>query len=68
MSNFRPVQDRAVFLPTDRQGQDRGRQPGIIDPAKVVRGAASIAGVLVITEAVLVCGPKRGPGRPCGGG
>jgi chaperonin GroEL len=45
---------------------------GIIDPAKVVRlalrGAASVAGLLVTTEVMVAEKPqKRAPGMPAGG-
>ena len=51
-------------------------QMGIVDPAKVVRaalqGAASVAGLLVTTEAMIAEAPKResagGGGMPGGGG
>ena len=51
-------------------------QAGIVDPAKVVRAAlqdaASIAGLLVTTEAMIAEAPKResagGGGMPGGGG
>ncbi len=50
-------------------------QMGIVDPAKVVRaalqGAASVAGLLVTTEAMIADAPKResaGGGMPGGGG
>ncbi|MEE1657327.1 chaperonin GroEL [Microvirga sp. CF3062] len=49
-------------------------QAGIVDPAKVVRtalqDAASIAGLLVTTEAMVAEAPKRdnGPAMPGGGG
>ncbi|MDB5591316.1 chaperonin GroEL [Enterovirga sp.] len=51
-------------------------QAGIVDPAKVVRaaiqGAASVAGLLVTTEAMIAEAPKResagGGGMPGGGG
>jgi chaperonin GroEL len=50
-------------------------QAGIVDPAKVVRaalqGAASVAGLLVTTEAMIAEAPKResaGPGGMPGGG
>jgi chaperonin GroEL len=50
-------------------------QAGIVDPAKVVRaaiqGAASVAGLLVTTEAMIAEAPKResagGGGMPGGG-
>jgi chaperonin GroEL len=46
---------------------------GIIDPAKVVRaalqGAASVAGVLITTEAMVTELPqKKGQAMPSGGG
>jgi chaperonin GroEL len=47
---------------------------GIIDPTKVVRtaiqDAASIAGLIVTTEATIVEAPKKdaGPAMPPGGG
>ena len=47
-------------------------QAGIIDPAKVVRtalqDAASIAGLLVTTEAMVAELPKDAPAMPAGGG
>ena len=48
-------------------------QAGIVDPAKVVRtalqGAASVAGLLVTTEAMVAEKPeKKGPAMPPGGG
>jgi chaperonin GroEL len=49
-------------------------QAGIVDPAKVVRtalqNAASVAGLLVTTEAMVAEAPKResGPAMPGGGG
>jgi chaperonin GroEL len=50
-------------------------QAGIVDPAKVVRaaiqGAASVAGLLVTTEAMIAEAPKKesaGGGMPGGGG
>jgi chaperonin GroEL len=47
---------------------------GIVDPAKVVRaalqGAASVAGLLITTEAMIAEAPKResAPSMPGGGG
>ena len=46
---------------------------GVIDPAKVVRtalqDAASVAGLLIITEAMVADKPsKEGAGGPAGGG
>jgi len=47
---------------------------GIIDPAKVVRsaiqGAASVAGLLITTEAMVAEAPKKNQGAPAmpGGG
>ena len=45
---------------------------GVIDPAKVVRtalqDAASVAGLLITTEAAIVEAPKKGGGAPAGGG
>jgi chaperonin GroEL len=45
---------------------------GIVDPAKVVRtalqDAASIAGLLVTTEAMVAEMPKDKPAMPAGGG
>jgi chaperonin GroEL len=45
---------------------------GIIDPAKVVRSAlqnaASVAGLLITTEAGIVEAPKKSSGAPAGGG
>jgi chaperonin GroEL len=49
-------------------------QAGIVDPAKVVRtalqGAASVAGLLVTTEAMVAEAPKKDapPAMPGGGG
>jgi chaperonin GroEL len=49
-------------------------QAGIVDPAKVVRaaiqGAASVAGLLITTEAMIVEAPRResAPAMPGGGG
>src|SRR4051812_16163443 len=49
-------------------------QAGIVDPAKVVRaalqGAASVAGLLITTEAMIAEAPKResAPAMPGGGG
>ncbi len=50
-------------------------QPGVIDPAKVVRtalqDAASVAGLLITTEAAVVEAPKKNspaPAMPGGGG
>ncbi|GJE36186.1 chaperonin GroEL [Methylobacterium persicinum] len=48
-------------------------QAGIVDPAKVVRaalqGAASVAGLLVTTEAMIAEAPrKEAPAMPAGGG
>jgi len=44
---------------------------GVIDPAKVVRtalqNAASVAGLLITTEAAIVEAPKKGGGAPAGG-
>ncbi|HWE92723.1 MAG TPA: chaperonin GroEL [Tepidisphaeraceae bacterium] len=45
---------------------------GVIDPAKVVRtalqDAASVAGLLITTEAAVADAPKKGSGAPAGGG
>ena len=45
-------------------------QAGVIDPAKVVRtalqDAASVAGLLITTEAAVVEAPKKGGGAPGG--
>ncbi len=45
---------------------------GIIDPTKVVRtalqGAASVAGLMITTEAVIAEAPKKAAGAPQGGG
>ncbi|ATC32938.1 chaperonin GroEL [Caulobacter vibrioides] len=45
---------------------------GVIDPAKVVRtalqNAASVAGLMITTEAAIVEAPKKGGGAPAGGG
>ncbi|AYV46681.1 chaperonin GroEL [Caulobacter flavus] len=45
---------------------------GVIDPAKVVRtalqNAASVAGLLITTEAAIVEAPKKGGAAPAGGG
>jgi chaperonin GroEL len=49
-------------------------QKGIIDPTKVVRAAlqnaASVAGLLITTEAMIAEAPKKksGPSMPGGGG
>ncbi|MFL5217164.1 MAG: TCP-1/cpn60 chaperonin family protein, partial [Microvirga sp.] len=49
-------------------------QAGIVDPAKVVRaalqGAASVAGLLITTEAMIAEAPKKeaAPAMPGGGG
>ncbi|NEU11699.1 chaperonin GroEL [Methylobacterium sp. BTF04] len=47
-------------------------QAGIVDPAKVVRtalqDAASVAGLLVTTEAMIADAPKKDSGAPMGGG
>ena len=49
-------------------------QAGIVDPAKVVRvalqNAASVAGLLVTTEAMITEAPKKesAPAMPGGGG
>ena len=47
-------------------------QAGVIDPAKVVRtalqDAASVAGLLITTEAAIVEAPKKGGGGAPGGG
>ena len=49
-------------------------QAGIVDPAKVVRAAlqdaASVAGLLITTEAMIAEAPKResAPAMPGGGG
>jgi len=59
----------------DAQTEEYGGmlQAGIIDPAKVFRaalqGAASIAGLLVTTEAMVAETPKKeAPAMPSGGG
>ena len=45
---------------------------GIIDPAKVVRtalqNAASVAGLLITTEAMIADAPNDKPAMPMGGG
>ena len=45
---------------------------GIVDPAKVVRtalqDAASVAGLLITTEAMVAEAPKDKPAMPMGGG
>ena len=45
---------------------------GIIDPTKVVRtalqDAASVAGLLITTEAIITEAPKKEPSMPMGGG
>jgi chaperonin GroEL len=45
---------------------------GIVDPAKVVRtalqDAASVAGLLITTEAMIAETPKDKPAMPMGGG
>ncbi|MDP3406513.1 MAG: chaperonin GroEL, partial [Brevundimonas sp.] len=47
-------------------------QAGVIDPAKVVRtalqDAASVAGILITTEAAVADAPKKGSGGSAGGG
>ena len=47
-------------------------EAGIIDPAKVVRtalqDAASVAGLLITTEAMVAEVPKDKPAAPMGGG
>ena len=47
-------------------------EAGIVDPAKVVRAAlqdaASVAGLLVTTEAMVAEVPKDKPAMPMGGG
>ena len=47
-------------------------QAGIVDPAKVVRtalqDAASVAGLLITTEAMVAELPKDKPAMPMGGG
>jgi chaperonin GroEL len=47
-------------------------QAGVIDPAKVVRtalqDAASVAGILITTEAAVADAPKKGSGGGAGGG
>ena len=47
-------------------------EAGIVDPAKVVRtalqDAASVAGLLVTTEAMIAEMPKEKPAMPMGGG
>jgi chaperonin GroEL len=45
---------------------------GIVDPAKVVRtalqNAASVAGLLIMTESMIAESPKDQPAMPMGGG
>jgi chaperonin GroEL len=47
-------------------------EAGIVDPAKVVRtalqDAASVAGLLITTEAMVAEAPKEKPAMPMGGG
>jgi chaperonin GroEL len=47
-------------------------EAGIVDPAKVVRtalqDAASVAGLLITTEAMVAEVPKDKPAAPMGGG
>ena len=47
-------------------------QAGVIDPAKVVRtalqDAASVAGILITTEAAVADAPKKGSAGGAGGG
>ena len=47
-------------------------EAGIVDPAKVVRAAlqdaASVAGLLITTEAMVAEVPKDKPAMPMGGG
>jgi len=47
-------------------------EQGVIDPTKVVRSAlqnaASIAGLLITTEAMVAEAPKPEPAVPAGGG
>ena len=47
-------------------------QAGVIDPAKVVRtalqDAASVAGILITTEAAVADAPKKGSSGGAGGG
>ena len=47
-------------------------EAGIVDPAKVVRtalqDAASVAGLLITTEAMIAEAPKDKPAMPMGGG
>ena len=47
-------------------------EAGIIDPSKVVRtalqDAASVAGLLITTEAMIAEVPKNKPATPMGGG
>ena len=47
-------------------------EAGIVDPAKVVRtalqDAASVAGLLITTEAMVAEHPKEKPAAPMGGG
>jgi chaperonin GroEL len=47
-------------------------EAGIVDPAKVVRvalqNAASVAGLLIMTETMIADAPKDAPAMPMGGG
>ena len=75
---FRPLHDRIVVKRGfDAQSGEYGNlvSKGIIDPTKVVRcalqDAASVAGLLITTEAMVAELPKKqspGPAMPPGGG
>jgi len=73
---YRPVKFLSFeisFVPSGRWYGDLYAQ-GVIDPAKVVRtalqDAASVAGLLVTTEAMIAEKPKKdaAPALPAGGG
>ena len=73
---YRPVKflsSEISFVPSGRWYGDLYAQ-GVIDPAKVVRtalqDAASVAGLLVTTEAMIAEAPKKEtpPAMPGGGG
>ena len=60
------------FNAQTRSSTSTWSKAGVIDPAKVVRtalqDAASVAGLLITTEAAIVEAPKKGGGAPAGGG
>jgi chaperonin GroEL len=68
---FRPLHDRVVVKRVEEDTKTKG---GIIDPTKVVRvalqDAASVASLLITTEAMIAEKPKDKPsmGMPGGGG